>query len=312
MPARIASISSWRAPEAIASGSSAASAPITSRAPGKTGTSGISSAKRSILTRSTRARRSASGRSPRRSKASRIELLSSCASRWSQYSSWVISTLSLSERVAQRAEVQRLAVHDHPVEVENGRAQGHGAADSTKPRYHRRDGPMNCPSCRAQNESSARVCFACGAALDAALALALGRRRVRLALRDPGPARARGHGHGLPGLRPRARRDGRDQGAAARHGARVGAGGAALPLGDPPGAPRAAQERLLGVRRRRGPRAALHLHGARRGREPGAAPRARRAGCRTTRPGASRCRSPTASSRSTRRASCTATSRPRT
>ena len=29
---------------------------------------------------------------------------------------------------------------------------------------------MNCPSCRAQNESSARVCFACGAALDAALA----------------------------------------------------------------------------------------------------------------------------------------------
>ena len=29
---------------------------------------------------------------------------------------------------------------------------------------------MNCPSCRAQNESSARVCFACGVALDVALA----------------------------------------------------------------------------------------------------------------------------------------------
>ncbi len=100
--------------------------------------------------------------------------------------------------------------------------------------------------------------------------LALGRRRVRRALRDPGPARARGHGHGLPGVRPRARRDRRDQGAPARHGARVGARGAALPLGDPPGAPRPAQERLLGVRRRRGPRPALHLHGARGGGEPGA------------------------------------------
>ncbi len=29
---------------------------------------------------------------------------------------------------------------------------------------------MNCPSCSTQNESSARVCFACGAALDVALA----------------------------------------------------------------------------------------------------------------------------------------------
>ncbi|HKZ32521.1 MAG TPA: protein kinase [Vicinamibacteria bacterium] len=29
---------------------------------------------------------------------------------------------------------------------------------------------MNCPSCRAQNESSARVCFACGEAMDAGLA----------------------------------------------------------------------------------------------------------------------------------------------
>ena len=29
---------------------------------------------------------------------------------------------------------------------------------------------MNCPSCRAQNDGSAPVCFACGAALDAALA----------------------------------------------------------------------------------------------------------------------------------------------
>ena len=29
---------------------------------------------------------------------------------------------------------------------------------------------MNCPACRAQNESSARVCFACGATLDSALA----------------------------------------------------------------------------------------------------------------------------------------------
>ncbi len=30
------------------------------------------------------------------------------------------------ERVAERAEVQRLAVHDHPVEVEDRRAEGHG------------------------------------------------------------------------------------------------------------------------------------------------------------------------------------------
>ena len=52
-----------------------------SRAPGNTGTSGISSAKRSILSPSTRPRRARSGRSPRRSKASRIELASSCASR---------------------------------------------------------------------------------------------------------------------------------------------------------------------------------------------------------------------------------------
>ena len=29
---------------------------------------------------------------------------------------------------------------------------------------------MNCPSCRSQNESSASVCFACGTALDKALA----------------------------------------------------------------------------------------------------------------------------------------------
>ena len=92
---------------------------------------------------------------------------------------------------------------------------------------------------------------------------------VRRPIRDPRAARPRRHGNGLPRARQRARRDGGDQGAAARRRARVERPRrAAVPLGDPPRPARAPPQRLLGVRGRRGPRAPLHLHGARRGREP--------------------------------------------
>ena len=125
------------------------------------------------------------------------------------------------------------------------------------------------------------------------------------------PDRPRRHGRGLPGRRPEARAAGRAEVPAARARERPGAAGAALQRGAPraTGLPPGGLPR---VGRRRGRRAAVPLDGVRGRREPRRRCCAASAGCPSTRRSTSRGRSPPASPPRTRRASCTATSSPRT